>query len=173
MGEAGCSVGVPALKVQFILLALYKLRIACAVRDVMCMVYYVHCIQCIVCIVQWAVCNVQRAVAKGLRAWGGPAEVLGEKSLGKWNYSEHPFVPELISTSTRPLTLIDGPKYPGKSKVQEKSQCLVLLGTAKLTRSKSYLSVLNMTGVYAAYGRLTCGALIKVNFSFITIKSNR
>ena len=83
MGEAGCSVGVPTLDVQFILLALYKLRIARAVRDVMCMVYYVHCIQCIVCIVQWAVCNVQRAVAKGLRAWGGPAEVLGEKSLGK------------------------------------------------------------------------------------------
>ena len=80
MGEARCSVGVPTLKLQFILPALYILRCAlCA----MCLVYYVHCIQCIVCIVQWAVCNVQRAVAKGLRAWGGPAEVLGEKSLGK------------------------------------------------------------------------------------------
>lgn len=48
MGESGCSVGVPTLDVQFILLALYKLRIAYAVRDVMCMVYYVQCTLCIV-----------------------------------------------------------------------------------------------------------------------------
>ena len=35
----------------------------------------------------------KRVLRLGAR-WGG------EKSLGKWNYSEHPFVPELISTST-------------------------------------------------------------------------
>ena len=44
-----------------------------------------------------SVCKVQWRVEKGFEAWGA----LGRrKSLGKWNYSEHPFVPELISTST-------------------------------------------------------------------------
>ena len=96
-------------------------------------VHYALCnVQCARCKVQWAVCNGQWE--RGWELGAGRLRSVEKKSLGKWNYSEHPFVPELISTSTRPLTLIDGPKYLGKSKVQEKSQCFVSLA---LTRSKS------------------------------------
>ena len=49
---------------------------------------------------------------QGVGGLGQAKEEAGFSSLGKWNYSEHPFVPELISTSTRPLTLIDRKKYP-------------------------------------------------------------
>ena len=88
MGEVGCSVGVPTLKGQFILLALCKLRIARAVRDVMCMVYYVQCTLCIVTrySIHCAMGSVQCATGsgKGVEGLGrAGAEVLGEKSLGK------------------------------------------------------------------------------------------